>query len=56
MHGSEIDRAVVDISKLLAENRLVHNIATTLPLSDIVRAHETVEQGAVAGKVVLQIS
>ena len=56
MHGGEIDRAVADISKFLAENRLVHNIATTLPLTDIVRAHETVEQGAVAGKVVLQIS
>ena len=43
MAASEIDRAVADISKLLAEGRLVHNIALTLPLAEIVRAHEAVE-------------
>jgi NADPH:quinone reductase len=55
MHATEIDRAVAEISKLLSEDRLVHNIALTLPLADIVRAHEVVEQGAAAGKVVLHI-
>jgi hypothetical protein len=32
----------------------VHNIALTLPLEQIVKAHEAVEHGA-GGKVVLQV-
>jgi NADPH2:quinone reductase len=55
MGASEIDRAVADISKLLAEGRLIHNIALTLPLDEIVRAHEAVEAGTTVGKVVVQI-
>lgn len=55
MLSAEIDSAVADISKMLAENRLTHNIAQTLQLDDIVAAHQAVEAGAV-GKVVVTIA
>jgi NADPH2:quinone reductase len=51
----EADRAIADLSKLLAENRLIHNIALTLPLDRIAAAHEAVEGGKTIGKVVMQI-
>jgi NADPH2:quinone reductase len=54
MPTADIDRAIVDISKLLAEGRLIHNIAQTVSLDQIVKAHEAVERGAI-GKVVVQI-
>ena len=55
MPAADIDRALADISKRLAEGRLVHNIAMTVPFADIVRAHEAVESGKTIGKVVVQI-
>jgi len=39
----------------LERGALVHNIALRVPLAQIVRAHEAVEQGAVTGNVVVQI-
>jgi NADPH:quinone reductase len=50
-----ITRALADISKMLAENRLTHNIALTVPLDEIVAAHQAVEKGPV-GKVVVTIA
>jgi NADPH:quinone reductase len=50
-----ITRALADISKMLAENRLTHNIALTVPLGDIVAAHQAVEKGSI-GKVVVTIA
>jgi NADPH2:quinone reductase len=47
--------AIVDLSKLLEENRLLHNIAARLRLEQMVKAHELVEQGSVTGNVVLQV-
>jgi len=44
------------IMSLMAQKRLIHNVALTLPLGDIVRAHETVEQGKTAGNVVVTMS
>ena len=48
--------AIADLSKLLEENRLLHNIAARLRLEQIVDAHELVEQGSVIGNVVLQVN
>jgi NADPH:quinone reductase len=47
--------AITDLTKLLEEDRLLHNIAARLPLAQIARAHELVEQGGVIGNVVLQV-
>ena len=55
MSAAEIENAVAAITKMLTEGRLVHNIALTLPLEHIVKAHQAVEHGA-GGKVVLQIA
>jgi NADPH2:quinone reductase len=54
MTPSEIQKATAAITKMLAEGRLVHNVAATFTLDQIVPAHEAVERGA-GGKVVLKI-
>ena len=48
-------RAVADISAMLEGNRLIHNVARTFPLADIVAAHEMVEQGRAIGNVIVQV-
>jgi NADPH:quinone reductase len=48
-------RAIADLSRLLEENRLIHNIAARLPLAQIAEAHEMVERGLVHGNVVLEV-
>lgn len=55
MPPSEIDRAISEISQLLANGRLLHNIALTVPLGEIVRAHQTLETGMTVGKIVVTI-
>src|SRR5262249_60045537 len=52
----ERDEAVGAITRLLNEKRLVHTVALTLPLGDIVRAHEMVEQGKTPGNVVVTMA
>ncbi len=47
--------AVAEITRMLEADQLVHNIAATFPLEDIVAAHEAVESGKVAGNVVLTL-
>ena len=47
--------AINDLSKLLQENDLLHNIAARMPLAQIAEAHELVEQGRVMGNVVLKV-
>jgi len=47
--------AINDITVALKENRLVHRIAHRVPLADIARAHELVEQGGFHGQVVVEI-
>ena len=49
-------RAVADITRMLETNLLIHNVAATFPLAEIAAAHEAVEQGKVAGNVVMAIS
>jgi NADPH2:quinone reductase len=45
--------ALATIATLLEQKRLVHNVALTVPLGEIVRAHEAVEQGKTTGNVVV---
>jgi NADPH2:quinone reductase len=47
--------AIDTITRMLEEKRLASNVAATLPLSDIVAAHEMIEQGKAAGNVVVRI-
>lgn len=47
--------AVSEINRMLEEKRLISNVALTLPLADIVSAHEAVESGKVAGNVVVSL-
>jgi NADPH2:quinone reductase len=46
----------ITVKFLLVEaNSLKHNVAETYPLADIVKAHQAVESGKVAGNVVMQV-
>ena len=47
--------AVADIEKALSADALQHRIAHTLPLADIARSNELIEQGSIRGAVVLTI-
>jgi NADPH2:quinone reductase len=47
--------ALEDLSKVLEQNVLTHNIGQRFPLSQIAVAHEAVESGKVAGNVVLEM-
>jgi NADPH:quinone reductase len=47
--------AIADIGRYLAEGRLRHRIAHRLPLEDLARANELVEQGELRGCVVVDI-
>lgn len=53
--AEERDRAIAAITRMLEANALRHNVAKTLPLGEIVAAHEAVESGKVAGNVVMQV-
>ena len=48
--------ALAAITRGLETGTLINNIGLTLPLAEIVAAHEAVEQGQVLGNVVLKIS
>jgi NADPH:quinone reductase len=52
---AERARAVSVLDDLLRRRALIHNIGLRLPLSEIARAHDAVEQGRIAGNVVLSI-
>jgi NADPH2:quinone reductase len=49
------DAAITDLTRLLEEKKLIHNIAARLPLTQIAEAHNLVEQGQVIGNVILQV-
>jgi NADPH2:quinone reductase len=49
------EHAIADIEKVLSADTLQHRIAHTLPLEDIARSNELVEQGSIRGAVVLTI-
>ena len=49
------NQAIEDINKALSNDALQHRIAKTLPLDEIVRSNEIIEQGSIRGVVVLTI-
>lgn len=55
MPESAKQAAVADTVAALREGKLTHRIAHVLPLADIARAHELIEQGGFGGCVVMQI-
>lgn len=55
MPDSAKDHAIADISKALADGWLQHRIADTLPLDEIAKANEIIEQGDCRGAVILTI-
>lgn len=55
MPDSAKDHAIADISKALADGWLQHRIADTLPLDEIAKGNEIIEQGDCRGAVILTI-
>jgi NADPH2:quinone reductase len=53
--ASEHDAAVSAINRMLGAGTLLNNVALSLPLDDIVAAHEAVERGQTMGNVVVTI-
>jgi NADPH:quinone reductase len=52
----EREQATRGITDMLSRGELMHNVAQTFDLDDIVAAHEAVESGRTAGNVVLRIA
>lgn len=55
MPESAKQHAVDDIEKALSEGRLLHRIAHTLHLAEVIKANEIIEQGRVRGAVILTL-
>lgn len=55
LSAADRERAVATLTDLLERGLLQHNVAARWPLAEIALAHEAVEQGGVAGNVVLQV-
>ncbi len=49
------ERASADITRMLERGELIHNVAQTFELGDIVAAHEAVESGQAMGNIVLRV-
>jgi NADPH:quinone reductase len=54
--AAEREAAIRTITGMIEARQLVHNVAQTFALDDIVAAHETVEQGKASGNVVVAIT
>jgi NADPH:quinone reductase len=54
MYAEERARASADITRMLERGELIHNVAQTFDLADIVAAHEAVEAGAAMGNIVIR--
>ena len=48
--------AIADITVALENGRLSHRIAARMPLADVAKANEIIEQGTIRGAVILDIS
>ena len=53
--AAEREAAVTAINRMLESKTLINNVALTLPLNDIVAAHEAVEGGKIVGNVVVTL-
>jgi NADPH:quinone reductase len=49
-------RATAEITRMLERGELIHNVAQTFDLADIVAAHEAVESGKAMGNVVVRVT
>jgi NADPH:quinone reductase len=54
--AAEREAAIHTITAMIEAKRLVHNVALTFPLEQIVAAHEAVEQGLASGNVVITVA
>jgi len=55
MPESAKQHAIDDIDTALANDALQHRIAATMPLAEIVKANEVIEQGSIRGAVVITL-
>jgi NADPH:quinone reductase len=49
-------RATADITQMLEQGELIHNVAQTFDLGDMVAAHEAVESGKAVGNIVVKLA
>ena len=56
MPRAERERATADITRMLERNELIHNVAQTFDLGDMVAAHEAVESGKAMGNLVVRLA
>jgi NADPH2:quinone reductase len=49
-------RATADITQMLERGELIHNVAQTFDLGDMVAAHEAVESGKAMGNIVVKLA
>jgi NADPH:quinone reductase len=56
MLPAERARATADITRMLERAELVHNVAQSFDLGEIVAAHEAVESGKAMGNIVLRVA
>ena len=56
MPQAERERATADITRMLERNELIHNVAQTFDLVDMVAAHEAVESGKAMGNIVVRLA
>ncbi len=55
MPREQRERAAAEITHMLERGELIHNVAQTFDLDDIVAAHEAVEAGKAMGNIVVRI-
>jgi NADPH2:quinone reductase len=56
LSASDRTRAQARLTELLEQDRLSHNVTEQLPLEEVVRGHELIEQGRLMGNLVLQLA
>jgi NADPH2:quinone reductase len=56
MPQAERERATADITRMLERDELIHNVAQTFDLGDMVAAHEAVEGGKAMGNIVVRLA
>jgi NADPH:quinone reductase len=56
MAQQERERATAEITRMLERGDLIHNVAQSFNLDDIVAAHEAVEAGTALGNIVIRIA
>ena len=55
LSGADRERCIADVTKMLDQNRLTHNLAGTFKLEEIVAAHQAQESGKTVGNIVLKL-